>query len=105
MSLVGFLVGEQDEAFNGRAAAIEHHLDRVAHFHGGLAVDYRKLLRRNQAFNLPANVDDDILLVDAQDATLQDLPVTGRKMARVVIQKRLILGSFSGARHVQLIVC
>ena len=72
LQLVGLLLGEDAQAVVV-LAALEEDVDLVAGLDRDVAVGAGELLERDLAFGLVADVDDDVILVQLDDAAVDDV--------------------------------
>jgi hypothetical protein len=89
-------VGQQDIAVH-LDAAIHHHVHHVPGLHGNAAIGQDELLDRHEAFGFVAEVYDDFLVGDLQDAPFVDLALGRRGEMTVVLQQLFIV--LLGARR------
>ena len=86
----GARVREQDVAF-GLLAVVDHDIDHVARLHRDFAAGALKLLDRNDAFGLVAEIDDHVFGGDAENRSLQNFVGGGRREMAVVVEKILVV--------------
>src|ERR1039457_3328346 len=97
-------VREKGVAFRLHTGAIDHDVDGVARAHVRASIRQNELLDRNEAFGLIAEIDDDFLVGDGEDAALHQLAFMRRSEVAVPVDELLVLRLFGRYMQVRVLL-